>query len=544
MIILDVNKLSKSFGFGELFKNVSFSLNEGETISIVGPNGCGKSTLLKLITGEQRADGGSVFIKKGVKVAYLDQVSADKVDDRKVIDILKDAFTEINNMNATLKYYENLMQNPAEDYDKTLEKYCKLVEEFSRLGGYDVDVEIGAVCSGLNIKKELFNRNYTSLSGGEKTLIQLAKALLQKPDLLLLDEPTNHLDIERIEWLESYIKSFKGACVIVSHDRYFLDKMSNKILDLTNVEPKIYNTNYTGYLKERERDFEKQLSAYKDQQLVIKRLREQIKYFSEMGMAKDSPTLLNRAKAMQTQLSRILDNKIEKPIEPRKIRLAFDREKKSSKRVFETKNLTIFTPDGRKILNGINFIITQGERVALIGENGSGKTTFLKTLLGTQELRHEGEVIIGPSVKIGYLPQIISFENDKFTILNYFKDEASVGEEQARRILASFQFYKDDVDKKVKNLSGGERIRLRLAVLLQQKLNCLVFDEPTNHIDISTKEVLEKALNDFSGTILFVSHDRYFINKLADKVVEFKNGTTTTYLGNYDFYRSEKSKKQ
>lgn len=543
MIILDVNKLSKSFGFGELFKNVSFSLNEGETISIVGPNGCGKSTLLKLITGEQRADGGSVFIKKGVKVAYLDQVSADKVDDRKVIDILKDAFTEINNMNATLKYYENLMQNPAEDYDKTLEKYCKLVEEFSRLGGYDVDVEIGAVCSGLNIKKELFNRNYTSLSGGEKTLIQLAKALLQKPDLLLLDEPTNHLDIERIEWLESYIKSFKGACVIVSHDRYFLDKMSNKILDLTNVEPKIYNTNYTGYLKERERDFEKQLSAYKDQQLVIKRLREQIKYFSEMGMAKDSPTLLNRAKAMQTQLSRILDNKIEKPIEPRKIRLAFDREKKSSKRVFETKNLTVFTPDGRKILNGINFIITQGERVALIGENGSGKTTFLKTLLGTQELRHEGEVIIGPSVKIGYLPQIISFENDKFTILNYFKDEASVGEEQARRILASFQFYKDDVDKKVKNLSGGERIRLRLAVLLQQKLNCLVFDEPTNHIDISTKEVLEKALNDFSGTILFVSHDRYFINKLADKVVEFKNGTTTTYLGNYDFYRSEKSKK-
>ena len=543
MIILDVNKLSKSFGFGELFKNVSFSLNEGETISIVGPNGCGKSTLLKLITGEQRADGGSVFIKKGVKVAYLDQVSADKVDDRKVIDILKDAFTEINNMSAALKYYENLMQNPVEDYNKTLEKYCKLVEEFSRLGGYDVDVEIGAVCSGLNIKKELFNRNYTSLSGGEKTLIQLAKALLQKPDLLLLDEPTNHLDIERIEWLESYIKSFKGACVIVSHDRYFLDKMSNKILDLTNVEPKIYNTNYTGYLKERERDFEKQLSAYKDQQLVIKRLREQIKYFSEMGMAKDSPTLLNRAKAMQTQLSRILDNKIEKPIEPRKIRLAFDREKKSSKRVFETKNLTVFTPDGRKILNGINLIITQGERVALIGANGSGKTTFLKTLLGTQELRHEGEVIIGPSVKIGYLPQIISFENDKFTILDYFKEEASISEEQARRILASFQFYKDDVDKKVKNLSGGERIRLRLAVILQQKLNCLVFDEPTNHIDISTKEVLEKALNDFSGTILFVSHDRYFINKLADKVVEFKNGTIKTYLGNYDFYKSEKNKK-
>ena len=252
MIILDVNKLSKSFGFGELFKNVSFSLNEGEAISIIGPNGCGKSTLLKLITGEQHADSGSVFIKKGAKVAYLDQVSADKADNRMVIDILKEAFVKINNMKATLKYYENLMQNPVEDYNKTLEKYCKLVEEFSRLGGYDVDVEIGVVCSGLNIKRELFNRNYTSLSGGEKTLIQLAKVLLQKPDLLLLDEPTNHLDIERIEWLESYVKSFKGACVIVSHDRYFISTVADSVIELRNGALSSYSGGYEGYVSARQ----------------------------------------------------------------------------------------------------------------------------------------------------------------------------------------------------------------------------------------------------------------------------------------------------
>ena len=240
MIILDVNKLSKNFGYGQLFEDVSFSLNEGESISIVGPNGCGKSTLLKLIAGLEKADKGSVNIKKGASVVYLDQTSSDKVDDRLVIDVIKDAFIEINKLSALLKKYEDIMANPEsqEQYDKTLERYCRLIEEFGNMGGYDIDVKIGTVCSGLNIDNKMLYQTYTTLSGGEKTLVQLAKALLQKPDLLLLDEPTNHLDIERIEWLENYIKSFKGASVIVSHDRYFLDRMSNKILDLSGIEPK------------------------------------------------------------------------------------------------------------------------------------------------------------------------------------------------------------------------------------------------------------------------------------------------------------------
>ena len=541
MIILDVNKLSMNFGYGKLFEDLSFSLNDGESISIVGPNGCGKSTLLKIIAGEYKSDSGDVFIRKDVKLSYLDQTSSDKQDDRIVIDILRETFEELNNMASRIKKLEATMLNPPSQsvYDKTLQTYCSLVEEFSSLGGYDIDVVINTVCSGLKIKEDILKNNYKNLSGGEKTLVQLAKTLLLKPKLLLLDEPTNHLDIERIEWLENYIKSFKGATVIVSHDRYFLDKMSNKILDLTYMTPKIYHTNYSGYLEEKERDFQKQMSAYNDQQQAIKRLQEQIKYFSEMGMAKNSSTLCDRAHALQTQLNRLLSNKIEKPQVARKLKMKFLNEKKSGKKVFESKNLTVSIPNGRKILDKINLTISSGESVALIGSNGSGKSTFIKTLLGDQDLDVNGDVYVGASVKIGYLPQIINFENDKLSILDYFKENACVGEEKARRVLANFNFYREDLTKKVKNLSGGERIRLKLASLLEQQVNCLVFDEPTNHIDIPTKEVLEKALDNFDGTLLFVSHDRYFINKYAEKVVEFKNGKIQIYYGNYDYYKQE-----
>ena len=544
MIILDVNKLSKNFGYGQLFEDVSFSLNEGESISIVGPNGCGKSTLLRIIAGIERADKGAINIKRGASVAYLDQTSADRVDNRLVFDVIKDVFVEINDLARRIKKYEEIMSNPSsqEEYDKTLERYCRDLEEFSNKGGYDIDVQINTVCNGLKISETMLYQEYSTLSGGEKTLVQLAKALLQKPELILLDEPTNHLDIERIEWLEEYIKSFKGASVIVSHDRYFLDKMSTKILDLTDIEPKVYNTNYSGYLEERERYFEKQMAAYADQQQLIKRLQEQIKYFAERGMATNSSTLCDRAHALQTQLDRILARKIERPQEQKNIKIGFNEEKKSSKRVFETKDLIVTAPDGRRILDGVDLTITSGERIALIGSNGSGKSTYVKTLLGLQSMEHSGEVVMGPSVKVGYLPQIISFENDNQTLLECFKYETAVHEQRARQILAAFQFYKDDVNKMVKNLSGGERIRLRLASLLQQNVNCLVFDEPTNHIDIPTKEVLEKAIEDFDGTVIFVSHDRYFINKFAEKTIEFNGGKIVVYNGNYEYYKHLKKK--
>ena len=539
MLVLDVNKVSKNFGYGSLFENVTFSLNEGECISIVGHNGCGKSTLLKMIYKQERIDNGSISIRKDVKVAYLDQVVSDKMDERIVKEILLETFEELNDLNKRIKKIEKLME---EDSDKYLDSYCKLIEEYSLKGGYEMDTKINTVCSGLGISDVLLMQNYNKLSGGEKTLVQLAKVLLLKPGLLLLDEPTNHLDINKIEWLEKYIKSFKGACVIVSHDRYFLDKMSVKILDLSDIEPRVYNTNYSGYLIEKEKYFEKQMADYKNQQIVIKRLKEQIKYFSERGMATNSSTLCDRAKALQTNLNRILEKKIERPKEQKELIVDFNEIKKSSSVVIKTENLSVLKPDGNKILDDISLTITFRERVAFIGDNGSGKSTFVKSILNELDLQKCGVVTVGPSVNVGYLPQVINFEKDKLKVLDHFKNETYLDEEKSRTVLASFHFYKDDVNKVVRNLSGGERVRLKLAILLQKGVNCLIFDEPTNHIDIQTKEVLEKAISKFKGTFIFISHDRYFINKFANKVVEFKNGKIYCYNGNYDYYKETKEK--
>lgn len=378
--------------------------------------------------------------------------------------------------------------------------------------------------------------SYNDLSGGEKTLIQLAKALLIKPDLLLLDEPTNHLDIARIEWLEQYIKSFKGASVIVSHDRYFLDKMSNQILDIDNGEAKVYHTNYSGFLEEKKSNFEKQMADFKSQQELIKKLEAEKKYFAERGMATNSYTLTARAHVLQNRIDRIKANAIQRPKVHKKISAEFEEERKSSKRVITVKDLTVKAPD-KVILDNISIDILSGERVAFIGANGSGKSTLIKTIMGEQTLNFQGEIHIGPSVKIGYLPQIISFPNDTQELLEYFMGEAGLNELEARRVLAKFEFYQTDVIKRVGKLSGGERMKIKLAILLQKKINTLIFDEPTNHIDLPTKEVLEEAIEEFDGTLIFVSHDRYFINRFADRLIEFKNAKVKTYLGNYEDYK-------
>ncbi len=542
MIILDVNRVSKNFGYGCLFEDLSFSLNDGESLSIVGSNGCGKSTLLKIIAGLVDVDSGNINIRKGAKIAYLDQTGSSLSDNRKVEEILRETFLELVEMENRLnQLQEELVQDGSNE--TIMNKYCNLLEKFSEAGGYDIDYKIDSVVAGLNIDRDMLNKSYNDLSGGEKTLVQLAKALLIQPDLFLLDEPTNHLDIVRIEWLESYIKNFKGAIVIVSHDRYFLDKVSNRILDLDGLEPKMYYTNYSGYLVEKAAYFEKQLSDFKTQQKVIKRLQERIKYFSELGMQKNSSTLCDRAKALQTQLDRILEHKIELPKQPRKLDFGFGEERKTSKRIMEVKNLSISLPNGRQILENVNLLINSKERVAIVGANGSGKSTFIKTIMGEQTLPVFGDVYLGPSVKIGYLPQIITFSEDNQQILDYFKGEVGIDERKARQILARFNFYKDDVSKRVKNLSGGEKIRLKLAELLQKKINTLIFDEQTNNIDITTKEVLENAISDFEGTLIFISHDRYFINKFADKTIEFENGHVYSYLGGYDDYKEEKLKR-
>lgn len=541
MQILSVNNISKNFGFGLLFSDVSFSLNEGETISIVGPNGCGKSTLLKIIAGIEKADQGQISIKKNAKVSYLDQTGASKNDDRKVYDILKESFGILFELDNSIKLIEKKMIDNPENQE-IINKYCKQIDRFNELGGYEMEANLNTIINGLKLDEKILNQPFNNLSGGERTLIQLAKILISKPDLLLLDESTNHLDIARIEWLESYIKNFKGAIVIVSHDRYFLDKMSNMILDLETKSGELYSTNYSGFLLEKAKRFEKQLASYKDQQLLLKKLEADRKMFAERGMATNSSTLTARAHALQTRIERLKKNAIEKPVKKIKNNIEIKEESKTSNRVISISNYSIFLPDGKVLIDDINLEIFAKERIAFLGSNGCGKSTLIKSIIGKNDLAYIGEIKIGPSVKFGYIPQIITFSNDKDTLLDYFKKVTGLPEQRVRQVLFGFSFYNDDLKKRVGNLSGGERMKVKLAELLQNKVNTLILDEPTNHIDIESKEVFESALEDFSGTILFVSHDRFFINKFANKIIAFDNKKIKIYWGNYDYYL-EKGKK-
>ena len=539
MQILNVDNLTIDFGFNKLFNNVSFSLNEGESISIVGPNGCGKSTLLKIIAGIIKPDKGQVSIKKGAKLAYLDQTGASIDDNRCVYEILKESFCELNELEKSIKKLEDKM-NKNTDNQKIINKYCSLIDRYSNLGGYEIDANINTVIAGLKLDSTILDRSFNELSGGEKTLVQLAKTLIIKPDLLLLDEPTNHLDIERIEWLENYIENFKGAIVIVSHDRYFLDKMCDKILDLESSCGKIYSTNYTGFLEEKERLFEKQMTNYKEEQLLIKRLETEMKWFAERGMATNSSTLTARARALETRINRIKSNAIIRPVKRNKANINFLKDNKTSNRIISLRNFSVNLPNGKDLIQNITLDVFAGEHIALIGENGCGKSTLVKSIIGINNLNYTGIVNIGPSVKIGYISQIISFKDDKQSLLDYFRLSTGLPEQMARQILVGFQFYNDDIKKRVGSLSGGERMKVKLAELLQNKVNTLILDEPTNHIDIDTKEAFENALKNFSGTLLFVSHDRYFINKFADKIFELNNGNINIYYGNYDDYVNKK----
>ena len=539
MIILDVNKVSKSFGFGNILNKVSFSINEGEKIALVGTNGAGKSTLLKLIAHIEKLDSGTISIKKDSKVEYLEQGDVADSKSGSCRDLLYSAFEKLNEMEIALTNYERKMSNTLDsnELNSLIEKYSSLLEKFTRLGGYEKDIQLDIVLNGLNIDRNLLNREFSSLSGGERTLINLAKILLSKPDLLLLDEPTNHLDITRIEWLEKFIREYKGSVIIVSHDRFFLDKTIQKVIELESGKTKIYFGNYTDFIIQKENEEVKEFQIYKVQQRKFDEMEKAIKRLKEWGKMADNPTFFRRAKAIQSNLDRLRENAIEKPKEKTEYPINFKSYGRGSNEVVKIKNLSLYAGN-KKLLENSNCLILNGEKVAIIGDNGTGKSTLINEIISNLNPC----IVVGSNQKIAYLSQIIQFVDSKQSLLEYFISETELEEDIARSVLHNFQFFKKDVLKRVGILSGGEKLRLKLAILLQKEINLLILDEPTNHIDIETREVLEDTLSKFKGTLIFVSHDRYFINKLANRIIEFYNHKLYTFQGNYDDYLNMRDK--
>jgi len=542
MIILNVNKVSKNYGFGDVLKEVSFTLNESEKVAIVGDNGCGKSTLLKMIAGIENCKSGNITIKKDCIVEYLEQGDISDTTKGICIDILNSSFEYLYKMEQELKDYEQQMcvETDANQLNTLIKRYSYLQERFILLGGYEIENQINYVVNGLKIDKSLLERDFQTLSGGERTLINFAKILLSKPDLLLLDEPTNHLDIERIQWLEEYIKDYKGTVLIVSHDRYFIDKVINKIIEIDDGKAKIYHGNYTKYLETKEQEEVKEFEIYKVQQKKIEEMQKAIKRLKEWGKLSDNPMFFRRAKVIQSNLDRFVEQSIEKPKEHKLLNLNFVNFGRASQDALTIKNFSLKI-ENKQLLTNANCLIKNAEKVAILGHNGCGKSTLLKNILNDYG-QAEGVCKLSSNQKVGYLSQIIEFYDDAQNVLWTFMNELGIDEQQARSILYNFQFYKKDWSKTVKSLSGGEKLRLKLAIILQNKINLLILDEPTNHIDITTREVLEESLKNFKGTIIFISHDRYFINKIATKIIAFENKELKTYNGDYEYYLQQKKK--
>lgn len=541
MIAITINNISKNFGFGKIFDNLNLTINEGEKIALIGQNGTGKSTLLKIIAGKENCDKGSIDIKKNSVIGFLEQQISDTHDNRLCRDILLSSFSNILDLKTKLENLEKEMSDCFDDkkLENLVNRYSNMQEKFLSLGGYDLDTQINYILCGLKIDKSFLNKEYSKLSGGEKTLIQFAQILLSKPDILLLDEPTNHLDIKRMEWLENYLNKFEKTVIIVSHDRYFLDKVAKSVYEIDNGKGTLFKGNYSCYCKQKEELELKIFEDYKNQQKKIASMKEAIKRLKEWGEKGDNPTMFKRANAIQKRIEMLENNDIEKPKIQKNLPINFVSQGRSSNECIVLENYNVSFSD-KKIFENVNFKFFQKDKVALIGDNGSGKSTLLKSIMG-EFTSYSGNIKLG-NVKIGYFEQIITFENPKQSVLDYYKEKTLENEEQCRRNLSKFYFYKDNIFKRVENLSGGEKIRLKLAVLLKKEVNMLIFDEPTNHIDILTREVLEDTLSTFKGAMIIVSHDRYFINNLATKIVEIKDFKLKSYDGNYDYYKNELEK--
>ncbi len=530
MIDISLSKVTKSYGFDNILDNISLEINRGDIVSIVGDNGSGKSTLLKIIAKEENISSGTVAIRNGATVGMLHQIPDVEID-VKVIDILYRSVKEILDIEEKLKVYENKMSKlTGKELDKVLNSYSNLQEKYINMGGYEVSEKIGRIVTGFKIKN-LLNSNFNILSGGEKTIVSLAALMIKNPDILLLDEPTNHLDIDTLEWLEDYLKAYKGTIVIVSHDRYFLDKISSKTILIENGSVEIFHGNYSYYLEENEKRMLIEFKNYNDQQKQINAMKASIKRLQEFGRLANpgGEAFFKRATNIQKRLDKM--EKVNRPVIKKELPLNFDMNMRSGKEVIIVKDLSI--QYDKILFNNANMLVRFGEHICLVGNNGTGKSTLIKNILDGND-----SIKIGSNLNIGYIPQEIHFEDQNKTILEVAR-EFYVGDEQhLRSSLFRFMFYGENIQKKVSKISGGEKVRLKLFCLMQQKANLLILDEPTNHIDIATREILESALNEFNGTILFISHDRYFINKVANKIVAIEDAKLVEYVGDYDYYKN------
>ncbi|PFK91260.1 ABC transporter ATP-binding protein [Bacillus thuringiensis] len=545
MTICSVNNVKKSFGGNIIFENISLEIKNGECVGLVGRNGSGKTTIFGLLTGMESLDAGAIHMKKGTRIGHVAQIP--KFDEvLTVYDVLSSAFKVEKELEKEMHALEKNMAEEQEQssLQKLMERYGIIQEKFAFLGGYEIEANIMKVANGLQVT-DLFSRVFTELSGGEQTKVSLAYMLLQKPDLLLLDEPTNYLDLFAVEWLEQFLKEYTGTVMVISHDRYFLDEVVTKIFDLEDGEIHVYHTNYSQFVEEKEERLLQEFQAYQEQQKKIKKMKEAIKRLREWANQANPPNegLHKRARNMERALERI--EKLKRPILERKqMGLQFEGQERSGKDVVVMKEVSKGFA-GRPLFEQANLHVRFQERAAIVGRNGTGKTTLLKLLL--KEINPDvGEIRIGSSVKIGYLSQH-TYGNVKSNVLEAFREYVAVTEGEARHILAKFLFYGPAVFKKVTQLSGGEKMRLRLAQLMYQDINFLILDEPTNHLDIESREVLEEALEQYNGTILAVSHDRYFLNKLFEKTYWIDECKLFEFAGNYAWARQkweEKLEKQ
>lgn len=542
MIILSCNNINKSFGVQSILEDISFSVNEGDKIGIVGVNGTGKTTLFKIITGIYGYDSGDIYTAKNCRLGYLEQ-NTNLYSDRTVYEEVLSVFSNLVQAEENLRKLEHEISEHSttentEELDNMMNMYSKKLEEFEENNGYGYKSEVIGTLRGLGFRDDEMDKKVNVLSGGEKTRVLLGKLLLSKPSLLMLDEPTNHLDSESVEWLEAFLRAYNGTVMTISHDRYFLDQSVNRIFEISNRKLTTYNGNYTDYQKQSKIQKELEQKRYENQQREIKKQEESIERLKAYGREKH----LKRARSKEKMLDKI--DRLDRPDgDKKRAKFRFQRSHQSGRDVLQVEDISK-SYNEKNIFKDVSFDIYRGEKVALIGPNGVGKSTLFKMIMG-DEKKLTGEIHIGQNVEISYFHQEQKTLNLNNTIIDEIWDSnPKLNQPDVRNLLGAFLFYGEDVFKEINTLSGGERARVAILKLMLSNSNLLLLDEPTNHLDIDSKEVLEEAIENYDGTVFTISHDRYFINKIADKILVLNKDGITEYLGNYDYYLEKKKQQQ